>query len=294
MRNTVRFVGLKSGLFCLTFLFCGLPLADCGVIYVDNRTGNNSLNGRSPKIEGGKNGPVKTIQRALDYARQGDKIILTRNETPYYESLTLAGRRFSGIGEEKFTILGNGAIISGAIIIPMNGWRDLENGLWKVTPFRKGYFNLYLDGKSLPEYQAAEGQPVNLDEIPSGKWAVHQGAIYYRGLKNQLPPTESFALAGKSVGLSLIDVEGVSISDVTFENFRQDGINIHDRCKDVVLEKVTCTGNGRCGLSVNGTSQIEVIDSKLINNRIDDLAVTEQGLADLKNTELSKKAAVSP
>lgn len=294
MRSAVRFVEWKSGLLCLTLLFCMLQSADCSVIYVDNRAGNNALNGFSPKIVDGKNGPVKTIQRALDYAKQGDKIILINNEIPYYESLTLSGKRFCGLGKEKFTILGNGAIISGAITIPMNGWRQLDNGLWKVTPYRKGFFNLYIDGKSLPEHQPAKDQPLDLKEIPSGKWAVHRGAIYYRGLKNQIPPAESFSLAGKSVGLSLIDVKGVSISDLTFENFRMDGINIHDRCKDIVLENVICTGNGRCGLSVNGTSQVEVIDSKLINNRIDDLSVTELGVANLKKTELGKKIPVSP
>ncbi len=294
MRNAVRFVEMKSTILCLIFLFCGLPLADCGVIYVDNRAGNNALNGIAPKIVGGKNGPVKTIQRALSYAKPGDKIVLIKNDTPYFESLTLSGKRLSGVGKEKFTILGNGATISGAIPIPMNGWRQQRNGLWKVTPYRKGFFNLYLDGKSLPEYQPEKGKPVKLEDIPSGKWAVYQGAIYYHGLKNQSPPVESFSLAGKSVGLSLIDVNDVYISDLTFENFRQDGINIHNRCKGVVLENVTCSGNGRSGLSVNGTSQVEVIDCKLIDNRIDDLSVTELGAADLKNTKLGKKVSVSP
>ncbi len=80
---------------------------------------------------------------------------------------------------------------------------------------------------------------------------------------------EAFSLAGMSVGLSLVDVVGVQISDVTFENFRIDGINVHDRCKNIILENVTCTGNGRSGLAVNGTSQVEVIDSKLTDNRIE-------------------------
>lgn len=294
MRNAVRFVEFKSAILCLIFLSCKLTPADCAVLYVDNIAGNNALNGIAAKVVGGKNGPVKTIQRALDYAKPGDKIILINNNIPYLESITLSGKRLSGIGKEKFSILGNGVTISGAIPIPVNGWRETRNGLWKVTPFRKGFFNLYLDSKGLPEYKPEKGQIVKLDEIPSGKWAVYQGAIYYHGLKNQLPPEESFSLAGKSVGLSLIDVENVYISDVTFENFRLDGINIHDRCKHIVLEKVTCSGNGRSGLSVNGTSQVEVIDSKLINNRIDDLSVTELGAANLKNTKLGKEPLVSP
>ncbi|QDV52727.1 right-handed parallel beta-helix repeat-containing protein [Gimesia fumaroli] len=294
MRNEIRFVRFKSGLLCLLLLLCGFQPVDARVIYVDNRAGSNALNGFSPKIVDGNNGPVKTIKRALDYARRGDKIILINNKIPYHESISLSGKRFSGIGKEKFTILGNGATLDGSIKIPMNGWKQLGSDLWKVSPYRKGYFNLYRDGKILPEYKPEKGQPVNLDDLSEGKWAVYQGAIYYRSSKNQLPPAEPFSLAGKSVGISLIDVDGVSISDLKIENFRIDGINVHDRCKNVILENVTCSGNGRCGLSVNGTSQVEVIDSKLINNRAEDLLVTEQAIANLKQTKLSKKGTVTP
>ena len=295
MRYASRSVKFQTGfLTWLLLLSVGLSPAWCGSIYVDNRAGNNAFNGIAPKISSGMNGPVKTIQRALEYAQPGDKIILINNDRPYQEALTLSGKRFCGIGQDKFTILGNGATISGAIPVPRNGWRQLNNGLWKVTPFRKGYFNLYLAGKPVPEYQPAQGKPLKLSEIPVGNWAVHQGSIYYRETKNQLPPEEAFSLAGKSVGLSLIDVSGVHVSDVTFENFRVDGINVHDRCQDITLQNVTCTGNGRCGLSVNGTSQVKVIDSKLTQNRVEDLLITEQGVADLKATQLGKEAKLTP
>ncbi|WP_417392091.1 right-handed parallel beta-helix repeat-containing protein [Gimesia sp.] len=294
MRNALRFVEFQTGLLCLAFLFCATQSAECGVIYVDNRAGNNALNGIAPKIVSGKNGPVKTIKRALEYARPGDKIILINNDIPYQESFTLSGKRFSGIGQEMFTILGNGATISGATPVPQGGWKPLQDGLWKVNPFRKGYFNLYLDGKTLPEYRPETDDEIKLTDIPAGHWAAFQGAIYYRELKNQLPPMEAFSLAGMSVGLSLVDVEGVQISDVTFKNFRIDGINVHDRCKNIILENVTCTGNGRSGLAVNGTSQVEVIDSVLTENRINDLLITEQGVANLKQTRLGKPATLAP
>ncbi|QDT29334.1 hypothetical protein [Gimesia panareensis] len=295
MRYASRSVKFQIRFLCLLLcLFGGLSLAECGVIYVDNRAGNNAFNGIAAKTTNGMNGPVKTITRALEYARPGDKIVLINNNTPYQESLTLSGKRFCGLGREKFTILGNGATISGAVPVPNNGWRKLDGGLWKVTPYRKGYFNLYLEGKPVTEYQPAEGKTLQLTDIPVGQWAVHHGSIYYHEQKNQLPPMEPFSLAGKSVGLSLIDVTGVHISDVTFENFRVDGINVHDRCKDIILDKVTCTGNGRCGLSVNGTSQVEVLDSKLVKNRVEDLLITEQGVAELKQTELGKEVKLKP
>lgn len=294
MRDASRSVTCRSGFLSLLLLLSGLISAEGGVIYVDNRAGNNAFNGIAPKVTNGMNGPVKTIQRALEYARPGDKIILTNNKIPYQEMITLSGKRFCSAGRDKFTILGNGATVSGAIPVPRNGWRQLADGLWKVTPYRKGYFNLYLDGKAVPEYQSENEETVKPADIPAGQWAVYQGSIYYREVKNQQPPMEPFTLAGKSSGLSLLDVSGVHIADITFEHFRVDGINVHDRCQDIVLENVTCTGNGRCGLSVNGTSQVDVIDCKLINNRLEDLLVSEQGVANLKQTQLGKEVKLTP
>lgn len=294
MQNIRARVKFRIGLLLLILLTGAHTSVESAVIYVDNRAGNNALNGFSPKITNGNNGPVKTIQRALEYAKPGDKIILTNNQIPYQETISLAGKRFCGIGREKFTILGNGATLSGAIPVPPKGWKNMGDGLWKVTPFRKGFYNLFLDGKPVSEYQPGKETPVSLKNIPAGKWAVFQGAIYYREQKNQQPFEQHFTLAGKSVGLSLVDVSGVHISDLIIENFRVDGINVHDRCKDITLENITSTGNGRCGLSVNGTSQVEVIDSKLLKNRVEDLLITEQGVAELKQTQLGKEVKLTP
>ncbi|MEQ9067398.1 MAG: hypothetical protein RLO18_11770, partial [Gimesia chilikensis] len=123
MPNASRSVRFQIRCLCLLLILSGWHItAECGVIYVDNRAGNNSFNGIALKTTNGKNGPVKTIQRALEYAGPGDKIILINNDLPYEEALTLSGKRHSGLGTEKFTMLGYGATIRGAITVPHQGW----------------------------------------------------------------------------------------------------------------------------------------------------------------------------
>ncbi len=143
------------------------------MIYVDNRAGNNALNGIAPKIVSGKNGPVKTIKRALEYARPGDKIILINNDIPYHESFTLSGKRFSGIGQEMFTILGNGATISGAIPVPQ-GWLETSKGRTVEShSISKRIFQPVPGWKNPAGISSRNRQePVKLTDIPAGNWAV--------------------------------------------------------------------------------------------------------------------------
>ena len=60
------------------------------------------------------------------------------------------------------------------------------------------------------------------------------------------------ASLGQRVGVTLYDVRNVVIHNLQIEGFRQDGINAHDNVFDGLLVNVTCTRNGRAGLSTGG------------------------------------------
>ena len=92
--------------------------------YVDNRIGSDTFDGVSSEVAGLRFGPMKTIGRALQKARQGDTIIIANRGIPYYEQLSINGRNNSGFGQAQFTIVGNGAIVSGARLVPPTAWKD--------------------------------------------------------------------------------------------------------------------------------------------------------------------------
>ena len=83
-------------------------------IYVNNAAGNDRYDGQSEQQSGERLGPVRTIQRALRLATASDRIVLANTGVPYRESITLFGRRNSGLEDFPFIINGNGAILEGA------------------------------------------------------------------------------------------------------------------------------------------------------------------------------------
>ncbi len=265
--------------------------ADARNIYVDNRKGSDVFDGYAREPTDFTTGPTRSIRRALRLARTGDTVILANTGVPYYEPIQLVGSKMSGYRSVPFTLIGNGAIVSGARPIPPRAWRKVGDDLWKVSPYRKGYYQLILGDKKVPEHPLAPGLKT-LPEIPEGHWSAWRGAMYYRSPPLEEPPEKPFSFAAWDTGLTLFSVRDVRIEDVTFRHFRLDGINAHDLCQRVVLKNVTSLENGRAGLSVNGSSSVFVRDSKLIGNRKHSLLLTELGAAALDKTNIDRPPTV--
>ncbi|MBS0265574.1 MAG: right-handed parallel beta-helix repeat-containing protein [Planctomycetes bacterium] len=257
-----------------------------GDLYVDNRDGDDYFDGRADHQIDLATGPVKSIRRALEKVTYGqaETIHLANHGMPYRESLEIVGSRFCG----GVRIEGNGAVVSGARPVPADAWKFQGQGVWKFTPFRKGSYQFARDGQALPEFRV----PANsrkLPAIPAGQWAAWQGSIYYHALPS-LPgaaydATLEFAVEG--VGLTLLDAADVVIQDLEFRHFRLDGINAHDRCRDVVFERVKLIENGRAGLAVGGSSHVGIIDSELRGNRLGQVLNTERAKTEIVATEFT-------
>lgn len=266
-------------------------LAEAGIIYVDSRTGNDQFDGKAAKPLGSSVGPLRSLRGALSRAKPGDTIELANNGSPYFGSATLSGGRHSALGHIRMIIEGNGAVIDGSQPVPPHAWREVANRIWKVTPWRKGHYQLVLEDSPLPEYVDSSGS-VQLDEIPEGHWAAKQGSIYYRAALGEYPPEGPFRFARHSVGLTLYGVRGVTIRNLTVRHFRLDGISaVHD-CHDVELENVQAVGNGRTGVAVGGGAQVVVRNSKLADNREHQLLITGLGAAEVFESELSQPPTI--
>ena len=256
-------------------------------IYVDNRTGNNRQNGALPKRIEGDIGPVRTIARALQLANSGDTIVLAQNERPYRESIQLIGRRHSGAGDVPFRIIGNGAVLSGAEPVPMSAWRGAENDLWTFTPWRKGTYQLRMDGKPLPRFPLTANHG-DLKEIPIGQWTVDRGKIYYRGEPLADVPGQSFDFAARGVGITLRDVHDVSIENLTVECFRIDGVNASGSTDNCVLQDVISRHHGRSGVYLMGTADVFLRNCTLRDSAQGQLTISQFGLADVVDCDLSE------
>lgn len=98
-------------------------------LYVNNETGNDALDGLSPKVESAARGPLKTIMRAVRQAAAGDTIHLGPAGAVYREEVEFRDK--GGEPGRPITLDGHGVTLTGAEPCPADGWEILEGGVWR-------------------------------------------------------------------------------------------------------------------------------------------------------------------
>lgn len=252
----------------LMAIVCALACLQCHIasareIFVDNLIGSDNFDGLLNRPVDSGSGPVRTLHRAMQIARFGDVVTLTRTGTVYFDSLALTGIRNSGTPQYPFKINGNGATLSGQRLVNPQGWRKAGPDLWKLTLTRKGFYRLLRDGQPLPETRHEGINP--LASLAEGSWTAWEGSIYFHA-DGEPPATETFSYSADQTGLSLYQVSNVYITDLTLRDFRFDGIHAQNMCEGVTLKNVNCTNNGRAGLAVSGSSHVEIDGGNLADN----------------------------
>lgn len=250
--------------------------ATAEVYYVNNRVGADRHDGLVETPLSNLTGPVKSISQALKLASFGDTVIIANTGVPYYDNLSFQGEKNSGDPVRPFRLIGNGATITGAMVIPDGAWREAARNVWQVTPFRKGFFQLIRDGKALPEVRQQAGE--KWDSIPDlevGQWCSWRGSIYYRIERLVDPSTQRLSIARRSCGITVFSAHDIVISDLTIQHFRLDGVNLHDLATEIRLEKLTLRENGRAGLAIGGSSSARINGSDIERNRDHSILIQE-------------------
>jgi hypothetical protein len=257
--------------------------------YVDNRFGDDGYDGTIAQTTGPGTGPVFSIRRALDKAQAGDIVHIANYGIPYYESLQLVGPRFSGSGVSPFVIDGNGAVLSGARMVPPEAWKYVGDNVWRFTPRRKAFYQLLQIDKPVPEQR----DPSPAAVLEAGQWQGRDGSIFFRSPgPGQNPLNLPLAFARDEVGITLLDVEDVIIRNLTIRHFRLDGVNAHDRARHVILENVRLLENGRTGLAVGGTSLVGLKGSQLDGNRLTQVLNAEKAQTEIISSQLGETGGV--
>lgn len=243
-------------------------------IYVDNNNGSDAFDGSTATISTLLSGPVRTLRRASQLVQPGDTIVLTNTGRPYFESINLVGRRFSGGSTHPFAIRGNGAQLCGVRVIPTEAWRSLGENQWQLNVSRKGWGRLFRDRQAVPEYLPQSGETL-LTSLPVGAWGQQRGLIQVHTEPGQVHTEREWTYAAVDVGVSLVDVEFVEISDLEIWGFRVDGINADGRSREIRLKNVTVHDNGRAGIAAGGSAKMTLDTCQIRENGRYSLLVTE-------------------
>ena len=282
-----------SILIVASILLSAVSLANAETYFVNNRTGADRNDGLVETPLSNITGPVKSISRALKLASFADTIIVANTGVPYYDNLSFQGEKHSGDPFRPFRLVGNGATITGAMVVPEGAWREAARDVWKVTPFRKGFFQLVRDGKALPEVRQAAGE--KWDSIPDlevTQWCAWRGSIYYRIERLTEPLTQKLSIARRSCGITVFAAHDIVISDLTIQHFRLDGVNLHDLATNIQLEKMTLRENGRAGLAVGGSSTARMSGSDIERNRDYSVLIQEAAAVALEDCIIDAEPTV--
>ena len=234
--------------------------------YVNNETGDDRRDGRSPDLTGLASGPYRTITKALQVANRGDHIILAKTKTPYHESVTLQAGRHSGMLTRPFVLEGNGAILDGSQPIPETAWESVPGhpDMFRYAPRFKSHVLLYLFGRPAARV-AVSNANTEPPELKPLQWCLFRGHVYFRVEPNNIPAAYVLSATSLQVGITLYEARHIQIRNLTVQGFRLDGINAHDSVFDANLLSLNCRGNGRSGISVGGASSVRV-ESCLVGN----------------------------
>lgn len=279
----MRILGTAGKLACATALLLAIAsTAPATEWFVNNRDGDDRFDGHTLLPVNEFTGPFKTISAAIRRVAIGDRVRIANNGIAYDETLEMIGPRFTGV-----TIEGNGAVVSGAKPIPLEAWQPLGNALWRFTPRRKAYYQLIAGDQALPEHPVPPAA-AKFPGIPPGHWAGWHGSIYLQlqpGAGQRLDLMQ-LAFAAEEVGITLLDTSDLVVQNLELRHFRLDGIGAHDRCRDVVLDGVRLTENGRSGLAVGGSSLVWLKDSVLERNRLTQVLNSERARTEILSSQL--------
>lgn len=264
--------------------------ATAKVIYVNNRTGDDVFDGSSSEVGTLRAGPIRTLARASVLVGPGDEIEIANTGDVYFDALHLVGRNASGVTGHPTVVRGNGAVLDGSEPVAPGDWEPLGEGLWRLDPKGKHWFQLIRGADAVTEtkHDTSAGRPLPA----SGSWSSWKGSIYYRALPDELPPLEPYRLAIKEAGIFFYGVHDVVVQDLTVRHFRLDGVNAHDQAYRVLLRNVVSEKNGRSGVFVGGSSKLVLSGGATNDNREASLLIKEQASADVREMKLDVQPVV--
>jgi len=262
-------------------------------LFVNNDSGSDSHSGLSATSVGGKQGPVRTIGKALQIAKQGDSIHIANTGVPYQESVSIQNGRNSGLVGKSFRILGNGATLDGRKKISYDQWTAVGNKIYQFKPPRTSFFLLYIDNRPATQVDVPAGAN-KLPPLQEMQWCLFKRKVYFKPANDRLPDAFDLSYTHAQVGITLINCQHVVVENLIIQGFQLDGVNVHDNVFGARLLEITSRGNGRSGISVGGASRVQIEACLLGNNGAAQLRTEGHSVTTLKNNDLIDTNPLAP
>jgi hypothetical protein len=265
------------------FLFLlGSPPSPAGgaerYLYVDRINGDDTANGLSALKRHG-NGPFRTINAAIAAAQPGDTILLAPSREPYREPAVFINK--SGEPGKPIVLDGQGAFICGSDHIDPASWRETEPGLFvndtlysmidqghnaspDVVNAVMARFFMLIDGKQQRMNRTSKGPSVDFKspgDLQPGEWTFDAPT---RAIYLKLEPGDRIAdhviqAPLRANGVTFIGKSAhLVVRNVTAQHTYNDGFNLNDSTRDVLLENIQALDCGDDGISAHANCRVIV------------------------------------
>jgi len=243
-------------------------------VHADATVGDNAN-------DGSEDAPLATLQRAVTLASAGDTIHLLPEGALFRQTVLL------NTGDDQLTIEGNGCTLSGADLIPAEGWEPAGEGLWRrrMSIPRWDRHLLIVDGKAevmgrTPSTPKTDSFP-EADKLQAGQFRfdyiegdAKQGWLTVRAD----PDKQVLEWAIRPNGLATSGkVRGVTVRNLNARHSLNDGFNIHGDARQLVFEKISGYDNYDEGFSAHDTCECVIRDSRFLRG--------DHAIADVNNAE---------
>src|SRR5262249_37504354 len=136
-------------------------------------------------------------------------------------------------------------------------WKRVGEGTYRYQPFRKGFYQLMVNGEPAPEVRVEPDatEPPRLEPL---QWCAFHGFVYFRVEPLRFIDQYEIEVPALEIGLGLYNARNVTVRNLDISMFRLDGINVSGNSRNIRLMNIRSSNNGRAGFTVTGTSQVEV------------------------------------
>lgn len=247
---------MKPACLAVCLLLAAVCHAETNV-YVNPQIGDDANVGSREK-------PYATVSHAIAQAPPGTTIHLLPKGAVYRQMAEF-------IDKEDITLEGNDVTLTGADVLPADGWETVEGDLHrrKVDRNFQDRALLIVDGR-LERMGRRPGSPIEKmpapDAIAVGQFTMtaideKTAWLYVRGPVDQLE--WSVRMAGVASGRTN---RNITIRNLNTRHTLNDGFNIHGDCRGLRCFNVTGYGNYDEGFSAHDTSEVYVESSRFYGN----------------------------
>jgi hypothetical protein len=224
---------------------------------------------RELKVSRAPGSEFSSIQQAVNKAQPGDVIVLSPEDSPYYESVSF--RNKSGTADKPIILDGRGATLDGSEPLRAEEWEETAPGLFRSTAFAArmrvsnsilGRYFFVMNGEMNRMNRSSKGTRApfkSVADLQANEWTFieDEKAFYIRLAPGEKPASVRAPVRASGVALSG-DCEHLIIRNLSVTHVWNDGFNIHHRSRDVRFENIRAIECGDDGISAHEDCRISV------------------------------------